>query len=202
MSAGRCSSSNNNFVGTKRNWLPSPKGSVHASQERLSTRVPFVLRHGPGLALISSLPLASPTTMLASSSTLERVRSSPRHGSGAPNRHAQSSPLSHSHTARAFVSPSTDTLLQDSQPRLTKPRRKGLSWNIPWRTHRSSTLSSAGLIPPTEEVEKAEGNQATPLKTPWHHSWKTAFFGTSALSTCYPLWFITDRRQISTPSSS
>ena len=153
------------------------------------------------MAPISSLPLALLTTMLASSSTLEGVRSSPRHGSRAPNRHAQSSPLSHSHATRAFVSPSTDTLLQDPQPRLTRPRRKGLSWNIPWRTHRSSTLSSAGLIPPTKEVEKAEGSQATSLGTPWHHGWKTAFFGICVLSTCYPVWFVTNRRQISTPSS-
>ena len=146
----------------RRGFLGAPpKGSIHTSQKRLSTYLCI-----PGLTLISSLPLAPLTTMLASSSTLERVRSSRRHGSGAPKRHAQSSPLSHSHTAGAFISPSTDTLLQDPQPRLARPRRKGLSWNIPWRTHRSSTMSSAGLIPPAEEVEKAEGSQPTPLRTP------------------------------------
>ena len=139
------------------------------------------------MAPISSLPFAPPTTMLASPSTLERARSSPRHGSRAPMRHAQSSPLSHSHSVGAFISPSTDTLLQDPQPRLTRPRRKGLSWNISWCSHRSSTLSSAGLIPPAEEVEKAEGNQPTSSKTPLHHGWKTAFFETCTLSTCYPV---------------
>ena len=131
-------------------WLPrlSAEGkhphfseaSVHLSAISTRTaRVSFFLRRGPGLAPISSLPFAPPTTMLASPSTLERARSS-RHGSRAPMRHAQSSPLSHGHSVGAVISPLTDTLLQDHQPRLTRPRRKGLSWNISWRTHRSSTL--------------------------------------------------------------
>jgi len=164
------------------------KGSSDASENPLSTlpcfamngRCTFFPRRSPTLTLV--LPLPPRPTMLASSSTLERLRSSPRSSSGseALKRHTQSSPLSNSHTAGAFTSPSTDTLIQDSQHRASRPRRKGLSWNLPWQTNRGSSTSAVGLILPAPEIVKAEGGQATPLKTPWHHGWRSAFFGSCA----------------------
>jgi hypothetical protein len=131
-----------------------------------------------GWVLVSVLPLAPLSTMLASSSTLERLRSSPRPGSEVLGRRTQpSSPLSSSHPAGTFVSPSADSLIQDPQPRQSRPRRKGLSWNLPWNTNRNGNASSVGLISPALEIEKAESGQATPLKTPWHHGWRAALFG-------------------------
>ena len=133
-------------------------------------------RLGQKLTLVSTLPLPPLSTMLASSSTLERLRSSPR--SEAPKRHTQpSSPLSNSHTVGAFISPSMDSLLHDSHSRSARPRRKGLSWNLPWTTNKNSSSSPPGLIHPVPEAEKAEGGQAAPLRMPWHHGWRVAFFG-------------------------
>ena len=116
--------------------------------------------------------------MLASSSTFERPRVSPRSSHGFPKRQSPS-PLSNNHTVGTFISPSMDSLIQDSsQPKPSRPRRKGLSWN-PWRhAGRNSAISSTGLIPSPGEIEKAEGNRTKPLKTPWHHGWRTALFGT------------------------
>ena len=154
----------------------------------------FFPRRSSMFALVPIPPSPPLPAMLASSSTLERLRSSPRSGSGpeALKRHAQSSPLSNSHNAGAFISPSTDTLIQDSQHRATRHRRKGLSWNLPWQTNRSSNTSAVGLILPAPEIEKAEGDQATSLKTPWHHGWRTAFFGSCMLVAIYEVLFVTD----------
>lgn len=116
--------------------------------------------------------------MVTSSSTLEGLRATP---SPRPaSKRLSSSPLSHSHTAGSFISPSTDSLLPDSsQPKSSaKSRRKGMSWNLPWRGQRNSTVSTTGLILPATEIEKAEGNQAKTMRTPWHHGWRTALFGT------------------------
>ena len=130
-----------------------------------------------GWVLVSVLPLAPLSTMLASSSTLERLRSSPRPGSEVLGRRMQpSSPLSSNHAVGTFVSPSADSLIQDPQPRQSRSRRKGLSWNLPWN-NRNNNASSIGLISPALEIEKAESGQATPSKTPWHHGWRTALFG-------------------------
>jgi len=149
----------------------------------------FFLRRGLGFILLyppfpshsHSSPAALPA-MSASSSTLERSRASPRSSHGFPKRH--SSPLSNSHTAGSFISPSMDSLIHDSsQPRPSRPRQKGITWNLRWNTNRNSANSSIGLIPPPGEIEKTAGNKAKSLKTPWHHGWRTALFGTCMPST-------------------
>jgi len=159
------------IITCRRGFLGAPpKGSIHTSQKRLSACRTF--RHERPVSFFlrkSSLPLVPLTRMLASSSILERVRFSPRHESGAPNRHTQSSPLSHSHTAGVFTSTSADTLLQDPQPRSTRTRREGPSWNIPWRTHRRGRESRR------QPSHAAEDTFASRL---------AAFFGTCGLSTC------------------
>lgn len=135
----------------------------------------FFFGAGQGsFALISSpsshLSAAVLPTMSASSSTFERPMISPRSIHGFPKR-LSSSPLSNAHTAESFVSPSMDNLIHDSsQPRPLRPRRKGLTWNLRWPANRKGASSSTGLIPPPAETKS--------LKTPWHHGWRVALFGT------------------------
>lgn len=139
-------------------------------------------------SLISSLPshfhssAALLPAMSASSSTFERPKASPRSSHGFPKR--QSSPLTNSHTAGSFISPSMDSLIPgSSQPRPPRPRQKGLTWNLRWNGNRNSANSSIGLIPPPGEIEKAASKKAKSPKTPWHHGWRTALFGTCMPST-------------------
>lgn len=162
-----------------------PKGSIHASENSLSPYCRCLEVNSQCFFLVgvhpyipSHLSAAASPAMLASSSTLEKPRVSPRTTHGFPKRQSPS-PLSNSHTIGTFISPSMDSLIQDSsQPKPSKPRRKGLSWNPWWHAGRNGANSSTGLIPPPGEIEKAEGNRAKPLKTPWHHGWRTALFGT------------------------
>ena len=89
-----------------------------------------------------------------------------------------SSPLSNSHTAGTFISPSMDSLIPYSS------RRKGLTWNLRWHASCNSADPSTSLIPTPEEIEKGAGKRAKPPKTSWHHGWRTALFGTCMPPTC------------------